>query len=212
MRAQRMHRDDALVASGTTRKIGIGAIHTDPRRARLRAVGERLVHSARPGRSANRGRLVVCRRAVTVTVTGDQLRSLPHVKNAARHDGRRGSEPRAAYDTLANRWILTCPTGVGFTGNSTVVLAVWRTSEPTGAWKYWFRGGAPSTSPGTGLGAQPGAADALVRSVVSRCANAAGLSSGEPSAIRAWSYKSSIQALTCPGSSRSRCSRFWIRG
>lgn len=48
-----------------------------------------------------------------------------------------GFDPRAAYDTLANRWILTCPTGVGFTGNSTVVLAVSRTSDPTGAWNFY---------------------------------------------------------------------------
>lgn len=51
--------------------------------------------------------------------------------------GNDGFDPRAAYDTLANRWIVTCPTGVGFTGNSTVVLAVSQSSDPTGAWNFY---------------------------------------------------------------------------
>ena len=49
---------------------------------------------------------------------------------------------------------------------------------------------------------------AVVSKLVNRCANAAGFSSGEPSAISAWSYKSSIHEATLAGSILSRRSRF----
>lgn len=48
-----------------------------------------------------------------------------------------GFDPRAAYDTFSNRWILHCPSGVGFRQNSTNLLAVSETSDPTGAWNFY---------------------------------------------------------------------------
>jgi len=51
--------------------------------------------------------------------------------------GNSAFDPRAAYDPFANRWVLTCPTGVGFRDNSTVVLAVSQTNDPTGAWNFY---------------------------------------------------------------------------
>jgi hypothetical protein len=51
--------------------------------------------------------------------------------------GNAAFDPRAAYDPFANRWVLTCPTGVGFRDNSTVVLAVSQTNDPTGAWNFY---------------------------------------------------------------------------
>lgn len=47
-------------------------------------------------------------------------------------------DPRAAYDHFANRWILTCPSGIGFSGgNSVNLLAVSQTSDPTGSWNFY---------------------------------------------------------------------------
>jgi hypothetical protein len=51
--------------------------------------------------------------------------------------GNAAFDPRAAYDSTANRWILTAPSGVGFRQNSTNLLAVSRTSDPTGAWDFY---------------------------------------------------------------------------
>lgn len=51
--------------------------------------------------------------------------------------GNSGFDPRVAYDASADRWILTCPSGVSFTGNSTTLLAVSQTGDPTGAWNFY---------------------------------------------------------------------------
>jgi hypothetical protein len=52
--------------------------------------------------------------------------------------GNSAFDPRAAYDHFANRWILTCPSGIGFSGgNSVNLLAVSQTSDPTGAWRFY---------------------------------------------------------------------------
>jgi hypothetical protein len=52
--------------------------------------------------------------------------------------GNAAFDPRAAYDHFANRWILTCPSGIGFSGgNSVNLLAVSQTSDPTGHWNFY---------------------------------------------------------------------------
>ena len=52
-------------------------------------------------------------------------------------EGNDAFDPRAAYDHFANRWVLTCPSGVGFRANSTNLLAVSQTSDPTGGWDFY---------------------------------------------------------------------------
>lgn len=52
--------------------------------------------------------------------------------------GNSAFDPRAAYDHFANRWILTCPSGIGFVGgNSVNLLAISQTSDPTGLWSFY---------------------------------------------------------------------------
>jgi hypothetical protein len=85
-------------------------------------------------------------RVVIQTRTGTTLSSvgLDSFFGSVIPAGNSAFDPRAAYDHFADRWILTCPSGIGFSGgNSVNLLAISQTSDPTGVWNFYSFPGDP---------------------------------------------------------------------